>query len=92
MQTLIGIIMGSILLLTPGAQCAYPEGYWRWKHDDYSMGTRWDDAKSNAWALREFTWQTNRLLMFLEPQKYYSTFYFWDRSVSSIYNPVRTIG
>jgi hypothetical protein len=70
----------TILLLTPGAQCAYPEGYWRWKHDDYSMGTRWDDAKSNAWVLREFAWQTNRLLMFLEPQKYYSTFYFWDHA------------
>ena len=28
--------------------------------------------------LREFTWQTNRILIFLEREKYYSTFLFWD--------------
>lgn len=41
----------TILLLTPGAQCAYPDGWWRWKQGDYSQGTRWDDANSNAWTL-----------------------------------------
>ena len=70
----------TILLLTPGAQCAFPDGYWRWRRDDNSQGTRWDDAKSHAWTLREFAWQTNRLLMFLEPRKYYSTWYFWDHA------------
>lgn len=72
----------TILLLIPGAQCVYPDGYWRWKHGDYSCGTRWQDANSQAWTLREFTWQTNRLLMFLEPQKYYSTFYFWKHDTN----------
>jgi hypothetical protein len=70
----------SILLLTPGAQCVYPDGYWRWKHGDYSRGTRWDDVKNNTWTLREFVWQTNRILIILEPEKYYATFYFWDHS------------
>ncbi len=65
------------LLLLPGAQCAYPEGYFRWKHGDYSQGTRWQEAKSNAWTFREFVWQRNRFLIFLEPQKYYAIFYTW---------------
>ena len=72
----------TLLLLTPGAQCAYPDGWWRWKHGDYSQGTRWHDVNSNTWTLREFAWQTNRLLMVLEPLKYYSTFYFWDHATN----------
>jgi protein associated with RNAse G/E len=71
----------TILLLTPGAQCAFPEGYWRWrKNKDYSHGTRWQEAKQEKIVLREFTWQTNRILMFLEPEKYYSCFLFWDQA------------
>jgi hypothetical protein len=72
----------TILLLTPGAQCAYPDGYWSWRRDDHSQPTRWDDARSNAWTLREFDWQTNRVLMFLEPQAYYSTWYFWEHAAN----------
>lgn len=68
------------LLLLPGAQCAYPEGYFRWKHGDYSQGTRWQEAKSNAWTLREFAWQRNRFLIFLEPQKYYAIFHVWHHA------------
>ena len=68
----------TILLLLPGAQCVYPEGYFRWKYGDYSRGTRWQEARSNAWTFREFTWRTNRFLMFLEPQKYYAIFSIWD--------------
>jgi hypothetical protein len=65
------------LLLLPGAQCAYPEGYFRWKYGDYSQGTRWQEARSGAWALREFAWKTNRFLIILEPEKYYATFLIW---------------
>ena len=69
----------TVLLLIPGAQCAFPEGYWRWKKNrDYSQGTRWQEAKREHILLREFTWQTNRILMFLEPKKYYSCSIFWD--------------
>lgn len=56
----------TVLLLIPGAQCAFPEGYWRRKKNrDYSQGTRWQEAKREHILLREFTWQTNRILMFL---------------------------
>lgn len=68
----------TVLLLTPGAQCAYPSGYWRWKRDDFSQGTRWDDAISMAWTLRRFAWHTKRLLMIMEPEKTYATYLLWD--------------
>jgi protein associated with RNAse G/E len=71
----------TILLLMPGAQCAYPEGYWRWrKNKDYSHGTRWQEAQGDEITLREFTWERNRILMFLEPSKFYANFLFWDHS------------
>ncbi len=71
----------TVLLLLPGAQCAFPEGYWhRRRNEDSAHGTRWQEAKSNHLVLREFTWQTNRILMFLEPEKYYSCFLFWDHA------------
>ena len=68
----------TILLLLPGAQCAYPEGYFRWKHGDYSQGSRWQEAKSNAWKFRIFEWERNRFLVFLEPRKYYAVSCVWD--------------
>ena len=69
----------TVLLLLPGAECAFPEGYWRWKRGgDRSQGTRWQDARSDRLVLRRFAWQRNRLLIFLELDKYYSTFLFWD--------------
>ncbi len=69
----------TVLLLIPGAECAFPEGYWRWKKDrDTSQGTRWQEARLDHIPLREFTWQRNRILIFLEPGKYYSYSMFWD--------------
>lgn len=71
----------TVLLLLPGAQCAFPEGYWHWRrHNDFSYGTRWQEAKSEQLKLREFGWHTNRILMFLEPEKYYSCCLFWDHA------------
>ena len=69
----------TILLLLPGAECAFPEGYWRWKRGgDRTQGTRWQDAREEHIPLRVFAWERNRILIFLEPEKYYSTFLFWD--------------
>jgi len=69
----------TVLLLIPGAQCAFPEGYWRWKKNrDYSQGTRWQEARQEHILHREFAWQRNRILMVLEPEKYYSWSIFWD--------------
>jgi protein associated with RNAse G/E len=67
------------LLLLPGAECAFPEGYWRWRRNkDFSHGTRWQEASSEHIRLRKFAWQTNRFLIFLEPEKYYSCALIWE--------------
>jgi hypothetical protein len=71
----------TVLLLMPGAQCAFPEGYWHWrKNKDFSHGTRWQEAKQDYITLREFSWEKNRILIFLEPEKFYSCFLFWDNA------------
>lgn len=69
----------TVLLLLPGAECAYPEGYWHWKRDrDRAQGTRWQEARKDEITLRQFAWERNRILIFLEPEKYYSCYLFWD--------------
>jgi hypothetical protein len=68
----------TVLSLVPGAECAHPEGYWRWKKEDHSQGTRWQEAGRKAWKLCRFSWQTNRILTVLEPDKYYACCLFWD--------------
>ncbi len=70
-------VQETIVLLTPGAECVYPDGWWRWKHGDSSRGTRWTDMKNDAWRLQPLTWQRNRILIFLTPSKFYSVQYFW---------------
>jgi hypothetical protein len=70
----------TVLLLMPGARCAYPEGYWRWKQGDTSQGTRWQDVKQNAWKLRQFGWLNNRFLIFLAPGKYYAVYAIWRQA------------
>ena len=70
----------TVLLLLPGAECAFPAGYWYWrKNEDHSHLTRWQEARLDPIVLRKFPWQTNRILIFLEPEKYYSCFLFWDQ-------------
>lgn len=70
----------SVLLLLPGAQCAYPEGWWNWSHQSTSGLTRWQEARRADIHLRELAWNTNRVLIFLEPEKYYSCFLFWEHA------------
>ncbi len=69
-----------VLLLLPGAECALTEGYFRWRYGDYSLGTRWQEARGNSWKLRTFPWETNRFLILLEPPKYYACFLIWDQA------------
>ncbi len=73
----------TVLLLVPGAECAFPEGYFRWGHGDFSHGTRWSDSLGGAWQLRRTHWQTNRFLMLLEPGRYYATEYIWEAATGA---------
>jgi hypothetical protein len=63
-----------VLALLPGAEGMvepdYVKSQKRGKH-------RWD-FKNQPWDLESFHWHTNRLLFLLEPEKYYSTIYFWN--------------
>src|SRR5688500_17237898 len=62
-----------VLALGPGAE--------RMAEKDYANGRkngkrRWD-FRDKSWELEKIHWRTNRGLVLLEPQKYYSTTYFW---------------
>ena len=63
-----------VLALMPGTDCMVEENYAKGKKN----GKRRWDFKKDDWNLEKFTWHTNRLLFVLEPEKYYSTIYFWD--------------
>jgi protein associated with RNAse G/E len=64
------------LALLPGAECMAPEGYIEGK----ASGKRRWNFKDKDWRIERFPWHTNRLLMLLEPDKYYSVIYFWDHA------------
>ena len=63
----------TVVALLPGTECVMPEGYANGK-DNHNR--RWD-FKDKLWRLEEFCWHTNRLLIILEPEQYYSTILFW---------------
>jgi protein associated with RNAse G/E len=62
-----------VLTLLPRTECMAPEGYSSGKN---SFQRRWN-FKDKDWRLENYSWHTNRLLLLLEPGKYYSTIYFW---------------
>jgi protein associated with RNAse G/E len=59
--------------LLPGTECVAPEGYLDGKD---STKRRWS-FKDKDWKLENYAWRTNRLLILLEPNTYYSTMFFW---------------
>jgi Protein of unknown function (DUF402). len=63
-----------VLTLLPGTECIGPEGYSQGKN---SYKRRWN-FKEKDWQQEKYFWRTNRLLLLLEPEKYYSTMYFWN--------------
>ena len=67
-----------IFAILPGAECMVPKGYSNGKHGNWR---RWD-FKDKEWELENFVWHTNRLLVLLEPQKYYATIYFWQEGTN----------
>lgn len=63
-----------VLMLLPGTECMAEETYFKGKR----YARRWWDFRDNDWKLAKYSWHTNRLLLILEPEKYYSTILFWD--------------
>lgn len=66
------------VLLLPGAECVAAEGYIHRRHGDNSPWDRWQETLTDNLNLEKYTWHTNRVLILLEPGKFYSTSYFWD--------------
>lgn len=62
------------LALLPGAECVGLEGYLEGKQNNKR---RWD-FKDKPFKLEKYSWHTNRLLLLIEPEKYYATIYFWQ--------------
>ena len=65
-----------VLTLLPGTECIAEETYPKGKKN----GNRRWDFKDSDWRLEKYTWQTNRLLLIFEPEKFYSTIYFWNHA------------
>jgi hypothetical protein len=68
----------SVLLILPGAECYAPSGYINGKHGSDGLWNRWDDYQTNNWNMQKYSWRTNRLLILLQPEKYYASMYFWE--------------
>src|SRR5512138_3101484 len=66
------------LAILPGAECCAPEGYINGKHGPTGQWDRWGEYVQNNWKLQRYTWRTNRLLILLQPEKYYASYYFWQ--------------
>jgi uncharacterized protein DUF402 len=62
--------------ILPGAKCMVEEHYIPGVKD---TKRRWD-FKDTDWRLKEFLWQTNRVLMITESGRYYSTLLFWNHA------------
>ena len=67
-----------VLTLLPGTECIAEESYPKGK----KHGKRWWDFKNADWNLAKYVWHTNRLLIILEKDKYYSTMFFWNHETS----------
>jgi len=65
-----------VLALMPGTECIAEESYPKGKKNGRR---RWFFVNED-WQLAKYTWQTNRLLLIFEPEKYYSTILFWNHA------------
>jgi protein associated with RNAse G/E len=63
------------LLIWPGAECAAPSGY---IHLGHAAWDRWAETLTNTLQMEKYIWHTNRFLILLEPEKFYSTIYIWN--------------
>lgn len=65
-----------VLTLLPGTECMAEVSYGKGKNHS----KRWYDFNGGDWKLETYIWQTNRLLLLLEPERFYSTIFFWNHA------------
>ncbi|MCC7117712.1 MAG: DUF402 domain-containing protein [Anaerolineales bacterium] len=64
------------LAVTPGAECAAPRGY----VNSRESWDRWGDYQANRRDMQTYFWHTNRFLILLYPEKYYSLNLIWNQA------------
>lgn len=64
------------LLIWPGAECMVPSGYLGHAHSP--EWNRWQETLTDSLNLTKAPWHTNRFLILLQPEKYYSFMYIWE--------------
>ena len=68
------------LVVLPGAECSAPREYIHGKHGASGQYDRWGNYLGNHWNMESYLWRTNRLLILLEPEKYYAGMFFWEHN------------
>lgn len=71
---------GVALVILPGAECSAPREYIHGKHGESGHYDRWGNYLGDRWNMESYDWRTNRLLILLEPEKYYARMFFWEDS------------
>jgi len=70
------------LLLWPDTVCVVPEQVWQ-TDPGQARDVRWAQERSGVFTRRTHAWHTNRLLMLLEPDKYYALIHFWHHATNT---------
>lgn len=65
-----------VYVVYPGAECVAPRGYINGKQ----KWNRWQDYLTNHWDMQSYDWHTNRFLVLLYPEKYYSISLMWNHA------------
>jgi hypothetical protein len=68
------------LVVLPGAECSAPTEYIHGKHGASGQYDRWGNYLGDRWNMENYLWRTNRLLILLEPEKYYARMLFWEHN------------
>jgi hypothetical protein len=68
------------LVVLPGAACSAPSEYIHGKHGASGEYDRWGNYLGNRWNMESYSWRTNRLLILLEPEKYFARMLFWEHN------------
>jgi hypothetical protein len=72
----------TVLAVWPGAECAAPAGYIQQGHGQGSTWNRWQETFTDTLHLERYLWHTNRFLILLEPEKFFSIIYVWDHATN----------
>ncbi|MFN8413645.1 MAG: DUF402 domain-containing protein [Anaerolineales bacterium] len=64
------------LAVYPDVECMAPSGYIRGRQ----TWNRWQDYLTGHWDLQPYHWHTNRFLVLLYPEKYYSINLMWNHA------------